>query len=139
MGRQTCLLPLLVIMALCAFSEQNTPQLMRLHRHRRMKLVTPAFANDTLASDGSKPENGGGNEDEGEDEKKQALVNWKKEVRDFSAAFTKVMTHTLLLAGGPGHPFGIVTTIVLYATGKMGQGENKDIWSQVQDRVKIEV
>ena len=143
MCHNICILHLLLVMALCVFTEQNTHKIMKMHGHRRMKLSTSAFANNTHASDGSMPNNGGGTENEDPEVRKERLTAiWKQEVRDFSSAFNKVLTHTLLLATGPGHPWGMVTTVVMYATGKMnldGQGGKKDIWSQLQDRVKVEV
>ena len=137
MYHKTCILILLFVKTLCVFSEQSTHQSLKMYRHRRM---TPAFENQTHASaNGSMLANGGGDEDKDKDWKKQALINWKKEAQDFSAAFAKAMSHFLLIKGLPGHQFGISTTILLYVTGKMGKRENKDIWSQIQDRVKIEV
>ena len=71
----------------------------------------------------------------------EKFEKWKQETLAFSAAFSKVMTHSLLLAGGPGHPFGIFTTMILYATGKIGGGGGvkKDIWAQIEDRVQLKV
>ena len=69
---------------------------------------------------------------------------YKKEVERFSAAFVTAVKHGMLLAGLPGHQFGIVTAVVLWAIGSTGGGSGDAtdadaLWLKLEGLVKNQI